>query len=50
MEEEQLSFSNKFKAKIAIEALCGRRALTELELLYRIDINLMEYWSAQLES
>ena len=49
MKRKRRIFSDKFKAKIAIEAIKGIKTLSELATEYKIHPNQISTWEKQLQ-
>ena len=49
MKRKRRIFSDKFKAKIAIEAIKGIKTLSELATEYKIHPNQVSTWKKQLQ-
>ncbi len=48
MKRKRRSFSDKFKAKVAIEAIKGIKTLSELATEYKVHPNQISAWKKQL--
>lgn len=50
MRRKRRSFSDKFKAKVAIEAIRGVKTLAELATEYKVHPNQISAWKKQVQS
>lgn len=50
MKSKRRQFSDKFKAKVAVEAIKGIKTLAELSTVYKIHPNQISAWKRQLLS
>lgn len=48
MTRKRRQFSDKFKAKVAVEAIRGMKTLAELSTDYKVHPNLISAWKKQL--
>ena len=50
MKRKRRTFSDKFKAKVAIEAIRGVKTLAELATEYKVHPNQISAWKKQVQS